>query len=155
MEFENYFLKENNVNEESIDRLRKIQKSKEAETIEEMYLPTLTAYSDTGLIENMNTECLSFFRLTRFEMKAKNINSLIYPESSSITSIKEKLKSIKSQKLCTFFRRRDQIVFGSVTVKEKYIENKKFDVIMIEKNPYSDYRNVLLLNKDSHDIEVL
>ncbi len=50
VEFENYFLKENNVNEESIDRLRKIQKSKEAETIEEMYLPTLTAYSDTGLI---------------------------------------------------------------------------------------------------------
>jgi hypothetical protein len=77
-------LKESNSNDESIDRLRKIQKSSEADHIEEIYLPTLTSYADSGLIENMNTECLSFFRLTRFEMKSKSFGSLLFPEVNSI-----------------------------------------------------------------------
>lgn len=97
----------------------------------------------------MNTECLSFFRLTRFEMKSKCLGSLIYPEIGSSTEIKERIKSNKNQRLCTFFKRRDEIVFGYLTIKEKYIENKKFDVVTIEKNAYSDYKNVLLIKKDS------
>ena len=64
-----------------------------------------------------------------------------------MAEIKEKMKFNKNQKLYTFFRRRDEIVFGSILVKEKYIDSKKFDVVLIEKNPYSDYRNVFLLNK--------
>jgi hypothetical protein len=111
--------------------LRKIQKSTEADNIEDVYLPTLTAYSETGLIENMNTESLVFFRLTRFEMKTKNVNSLIYPDTTSIADIKDKIKQSKNDKITTFFRRRTEIVYGSINVKERYIDGKKLDVITI------------------------
>lgn len=82
-------------------------------------------------------------------MKSKNINNLIYPSVSSLSEIKDKLKTYKNEKLYTFFRRRNELIFGSISVKEKYIENKKFDLVTIEKNPYSDYRNVLLLNRET------
>lgn len=57
--------------------------------------------------------------------------------------------------MCTFFKRRNEIVYGSICIKEKYIENKKFDVVTIQKNAYSDYKNVLLIKKDTLAIEAL
>jgi hypothetical protein len=55
----------------------------------------------------------------------------------------------------TFFKRRNQIVYGSISIKEKYIENKKFDVVTIESNSYSDYKNVILINKATLDVEAI
>lgn len=55
----------------------------------------------------------------------------------------------------TFFKRRDEIVYGSISIKEKYIESKKFDVVTIEKNAYSDYKNVLLIKKDTLAIKAV
>jgi hypothetical protein len=55
----------------------------------------------------------------------------------------------------TFFKRRNQIVYGSISIKEKYIENKKFDVVTIESNSYSDYKNVILINKARLDVEAI
>jgi hypothetical protein len=46
-------------------------------------------------------------------------------------------------------------VYGSISIKEKYIENKKFDVVTIEKNSYSDYKNIILINKSTLDIEAI
>ncbi len=57
--------------------------------------------------------------------------------------------------MCTFFKRRNELVYGSISIKEKYFESKKFDVITIEKNSYSDYKNVILINKKTLHIEGL
>jgi hypothetical protein len=57
--------------------------------------------------------------------------------------------------MCVFFKRRNEIVYGSIQIKEKYIENKNFDVVTIEKNAYSDYKNILLIKKDTLTIEAL
>jgi hypothetical protein len=50
-------------------------------------------------------------------MKSKNIASLVYPEISSVNDIKEKLKSGKTLKVFSFFKKGDGMTYGSIKIK--------------------------------------
>ena len=54
----------------------------------------MTIYTDTGIIENVNSEGQKFLQSTRFELKYKNIADILIPsvKIEKIVSYKDKFK---------------------------------------------------------------
>jgi hypothetical protein len=51
---------------ELIEKLIKLQKSSDFISISESHLPTLLINSDTGNIDDLNSECMNFLKGSRF-----------------------------------------------------------------------------------------
>jgi len=62
------------------ERLTSLQKNVEFEDISENPMPTFTVFPESGTIEDANAEAQKFFAMTRFELKGKKVQDLLYPE---------------------------------------------------------------------------
>jgi hypothetical protein len=80
MDFLSYFFNENVIDNDMIQRLKKIQKANDVEEANESYLPCLNVALESGIIENSNMEILKFLQMNKYEMKGKYLVSLLLPE---------------------------------------------------------------------------
>jgi len=56
----------NSLNYDLLKKIISIQRNLTIDDIEQIYLPSITVYSDSTLIENANMECINFLKCTRF-----------------------------------------------------------------------------------------
>ena len=66
MDFMAYFFNENVIDNNLVERLKKIQKANDVQDLNESYLPCLTVALDSGIIENSNMEILKFLQMNKY-----------------------------------------------------------------------------------------
>ena len=66
LEFFSNFVNQNVMDKDSVSRLMKVQQHMHFQDIAQNYLPTVTFYTDSGNVENANSEAQKFLQSTRF-----------------------------------------------------------------------------------------
>ena len=151
LEFCTHFVNGRAMEKESIVGLMKLQQRMHFEDICDNYLPTMSLYPDTGNLENVNAEAQKFLQSTRFELKYRNISSILYPAATV-----DQLKLTASEEhYYSFFKRGESnYECGRIMTSERVIKQKKLTILEIAKEPFSPMKNMLLLS-DNFEIELM
>jgi hypothetical protein len=88
IEFELYFLKGNSLNNDLLKKIISIQKNIKTDDIQQIYLPAITVYSESGQVEDANMESVNYLKYNRFELKTKMVREIIYPQFKYDTYLK-------------------------------------------------------------------
>ena len=148
------FMDQGSVNNEMIERLKRIKIKSERDDIDEIHMPAFLVEADTNIIEQFNSQAVKFMRCSRTDIKFKNFSSFIVPaiKVSTLYELIEKNQDYAEKFPLFFYESKgsepDLVRCMNITISVKMLKNRKYYVVCAQKRSYNVNSIEVLLNSE-------